>query len=144
MGHQWRLRISMIGKGAIRAAGRRRLSGASYTAEAVDFDGTNDYMTRGSLTGAADSKTGLISGWFHPASFATLQRAVWFDDSSTGLGIRQASSAIGSFLRSMTAGRTTSSSPIQGTGQRARSSFMMGLGRVRRIRPLDGRYLFLS
>lgn len=33
--------------------------------ESADFDGTNDYMTRGaSLTGAADSKTGILSFWF--------------------------------------------------------------------------------
>lgn len=32
---------------------------------AVKFDGTNDYMTRGAgLTGAADSKKGIISFWF--------------------------------------------------------------------------------
>ena len=30
----------------------------------ADFDGTNDYMTRGAgLTGAADSKTGILSLW---------------------------------------------------------------------------------
>lgn len=33
--------------------------------DSADFDGTNDYMTRGaSLTGAADSKTGILSFWF--------------------------------------------------------------------------------
>lgn len=38
-------------------------SGA-YTVEAVDFDGTNDYMTRGAdLTGNADGKVGLLSFW---------------------------------------------------------------------------------
>ena len=35
------------------------------TVDSADFDGTNDYMTRGaSLTGAADSKTGILSFWF--------------------------------------------------------------------------------
>lgn len=33
-------------------------------ADSADFDGTNDYMTRGAgLTGAADSKTGIFSCW---------------------------------------------------------------------------------
>jgi len=32
--------------------------------DAADFDGTNDYLSRGSdLTGAADSKTGIFSCW---------------------------------------------------------------------------------
>ena len=33
--------------------------------DGADFDGTNDYMLRGAgLTGAADSKTGILSVWF--------------------------------------------------------------------------------
>lgn len=37
---------------------------APYTANAVDFDGTNDYMLRGAgFTGAADSFTGIFSAW---------------------------------------------------------------------------------
>lgn len=33
--------------------------------DAADFDGTNDYMTRGAgLTGAVDSKKGLLSFWY--------------------------------------------------------------------------------
>ena len=33
--------------------------------ESADFDGTNDYMLRGgSLTGAADGKTGIVSFWY--------------------------------------------------------------------------------
>lgn len=45
------------------------LVGGSYaaalkTVNAVDFDGTNDYMTRGAgLTGAADSSRGIFSCW---------------------------------------------------------------------------------
>jgi hypothetical protein len=32
--------------------------------DAADFDGTNDYLSRGAdLTGAADSKSGIISAW---------------------------------------------------------------------------------
>jgi hypothetical protein len=37
---------------------------AGYTANAVDFDGTNDYLLRGAgFTGAADSSTGIFSAW---------------------------------------------------------------------------------
>lgn len=32
--------------------------------DSADFDGATNYMTRGALTGAADSKTGIISLWF--------------------------------------------------------------------------------
>jgi Concanavalin A-like lectin/glucanases superfamily len=36
-----------------------------YVARAVNFDGTNDYMTRGGgLTGAVDGKVGTCSCWF--------------------------------------------------------------------------------
>lgn len=36
-----------------------------YTPNAVDFDGANDYMTRGAdLTGNADSKVGTVSFWY--------------------------------------------------------------------------------
>jgi hypothetical protein len=31
--------------------------------ESADFDGTNDYMTRADLTGAADGKSGILSLW---------------------------------------------------------------------------------
>ena len=35
-----------------------------YVANAVDFDGTNDYLLRGSdLTGTVDSSTGILSAW---------------------------------------------------------------------------------
>lgn len=38
---------------------------AAYTANGVNFDGTNDSLARGAgLTGAADSKVGIISFWF--------------------------------------------------------------------------------
>ena len=37
---------------------------AGYVVDAADFDGTNDYMTRGAdLTGNADGKVGLLSFW---------------------------------------------------------------------------------
>jgi hypothetical protein len=38
--------------------------GAGFTVNAVDFDGTNDFLTRGAgLTGAADALTGIFSAW---------------------------------------------------------------------------------
>ena len=38
---------------------------AAYAVDAADFDGTNDYITRGAgWTGATDSSTGIISFWF--------------------------------------------------------------------------------
>lgn len=32
--------------------------------DAADFDGTNDYLTRSSFTGQANTKTGIVSVWF--------------------------------------------------------------------------------
>lgn len=38
---------------------------AQHLAPAVDFDGSNDYISRGAdLTGNADGKVGLLSAWF--------------------------------------------------------------------------------
>jgi hypothetical protein len=43
--------------------GSSPLAGA-ITCDSADFDGTNDYMTRGAdLTGSADGKKGIFSGW---------------------------------------------------------------------------------
>lgn len=42
-------------------------SGAAL-AEAIDFDGTNDYLLANSLTGAADSKTFTLSAWVWPSN----------------------------------------------------------------------------
>jgi len=37
-----------------------------FSANAVRFDGTNDFLTRGAgFTGASDNKTGLVSFWFN-------------------------------------------------------------------------------
>ena len=60
----------MIGSGAIRAAGRRRFSGAGYTAEAVDFDGSNDSMVVNSL-GESDTKIVSYSFWARWNAFTT-------------------------------------------------------------------------
>ena len=41
------------------------VSDGGYQVNAVDFDGTNDYLNKASgFTGASDSKTGIFSGWF--------------------------------------------------------------------------------
>ena len=40
-----------------------RLVSPTFTCDAADFDGTNDYMSRGALSGAVDSKKGLLSAW---------------------------------------------------------------------------------
>lgn len=49
--------------GAFRAAGSGN-GGAGYTTAAVNFDGTNDYITHSAdLTGAANSKLGILSAW---------------------------------------------------------------------------------
>lgn len=48
-----------------------------YQAVAVNFDGTNDYLTRGAtLTGAADSKLFTFFTWLNPSSSAATQRIV--------------------------------------------------------------------
>lgn len=43
--------------------------GGTYQANAVNFDGTNDYLTRGSdLTGSADGKEITLSFWYKPTA----------------------------------------------------------------------------
>ena len=39
--------------------------------ESATFDGTNDYMTRGALSGVSDSKTGILSAWVKPSTSGT-------------------------------------------------------------------------
>ena len=51
----------------------------------ANFDGTNDYMTRGAgLTGAADSKSGICSFWIKAGS---VQGVILFGTSTLGSGI---------------------------------------------------------
>lgn len=48
------------------------VASGAYTANAVKFDGTNDWLTRGAgLTGAADSPDLLVSFWVNPAAFSS-------------------------------------------------------------------------
>lgn len=56
-----------------------------YTAHAVNFDGTNDYLSRGAdLTGDADGKVGVFSAWI--------------DTTSDNIGVRQILVNSGGFL----------------------------------------------
>ena len=56
--------------------------------DAADFDGTNDYMTRGAgLTGAADSKSGIVSFWYRIDGGDGAQRYLMSADS--GIVIQQ-------------------------------------------------------
>lgn len=57
------------------AAQRSRRS--SYTAAAWDFDGSNDYSSRGDLTGASDSKQGTLSAWFRVDGGAGTRRTIF-------------------------------------------------------------------
>jgi len=52
-----------------------------FAVNAVDFDGTNDYLTRGAgLTGAADSSTGILSVWLRLDGGNGANMEVWCDD----------------------------------------------------------------
>lgn len=58
---------------------------ATYTANAVDSDGTNDHLrVEASPTGLADAKTGTVSVWFKPITDAAAARfiATWSDGTS--------------------------------------------------------------
>lgn len=80
----------MIGQNAIRSAGRRRFSGAAYVAEAVVFDGSNDYTERGAtLTGISDNTDGTISLWVLKPDTNDNVNNYFFDLSDTGgVGLR--------------------------------------------------------
>jgi len=53
---------------------------SAFTANAVDFDGTNDFLTRGAdLTGAADNDNGIISFWVRVDGGAGLDRVILAD-----------------------------------------------------------------
>jgi hypothetical protein len=39
-------------------------SAVSAAVDAADFDGTNDYLTKATMTGQAATKTGILSAWF--------------------------------------------------------------------------------
>lgn len=66
-------------------------------AEAIDFDGTNDYLSRASdLTGNADGKTFTFSAWLWLDSIAAGGQII-FGDVNSYLGVNVASSGINNF-----------------------------------------------
>jgi hypothetical protein len=83
---------------------------APYTANAVNFDGTNDYLTRGAdLTGNADGKEGIVSLWvnFAAAGNGAVQELFCSRD-ATNIGIQVVRLADNTFrlLGRATAGTT--------------------------------------
>lgn len=70
----------IVGRAALDAA-------ASYTAQGVNFDGTNDYLTRGAaLTGAASGKKGIVSFWFKMRGGNNADRSFLEPNAITGAG----------------------------------------------------------
>ena len=67
--------MSRLGLSGFPRSARAAAGGAASpdTANGADFDGTNDYLSISTLTGAADGKTGLFSCWVNTSSLATLQ-----------------------------------------------------------------------
>ena len=84
----------------------------------VDFDGTNDYATRGAgLTGAADSKTGIFSAWIRidsdtPAMFifgsVNFRFQVSYDDATDKFEVYGITAAAATALELRTASTYTS------------------------------------
>lgn len=72
----------MLGKNLIAAAGNGIATGD--VAEAIDFDGTNDALSRSSLTGNADSKTLTCSIFFYAASITGTDFLVSFRNNAAG------------------------------------------------------------
>ncbi len=67
----------MIGKYLQLAAGAS-LASTADNAEAIDFDGTNDYLSRASdLTGNADGKTFTFSAWVYVSSYSTATQRIY-------------------------------------------------------------------
>lgn len=64
--------------------------GAGFRVEAADFDGSNDYMTRGGgLTGAADSKQGIFSAWARVDGGDGAERTILSSETGSGAQINQ-------------------------------------------------------
>lgn len=63
---------------------------STYVAHGVNFDGTNDYLTRGAgLTGAADSKKGIVSVWWKVGGGDGNFRQIFEGPSGDGLQVSQ-------------------------------------------------------
>lgn len=95
-----------------------RPTAASYTATPVNFDGTNDYLTRGAgMTGAVDSKLWTGSFWFRRTGTIGEQRimtmpssaSVVFFVNSTNLLRFFSRDAIGNLALDINAGAVTDS-----------------------------------
>ena len=62
---------------------------SGYQSVGSDFDGTNDYLTRGAdLTGNADGKTGLLSFWIRPDVDATTLNIYTQDVAAGAFGLQ--------------------------------------------------------
>ena len=75
---------------------------SAYVATATDFDGTNDYMTRGAdLTGMADGRKGTLSFWVRfDGGDAALQNILFNTTGAAGFGIRKhTTNVMRTFLR---------------------------------------------
>jgi hypothetical protein len=76
---------TIVGVGSLAGDG----SAGGYTANAVHFDGTNDYLTRGAdLTGNADGKVGLLSVWVNLTGGDGVFKTVWASRIAGGAGPR--------------------------------------------------------
>lgn len=61
-------------------------SSSDLIVDAADFDGTNDYLTRGAaLTGVADGKSGILSYWFNPEG-GGITAVIFSNRNSAGTG----------------------------------------------------------
>ncbi len=78
-GHGW----ESMGKGASILHGQKT-EGNDYNINAVEFDGTNDYLTHGALTGAADTKSATISAWIKKPNDGNQLRIFSGDSASNG------------------------------------------------------------
>lgn len=94
-------------------------AGPSFPVDAADFDGTNDYMSRGAgLTGAADGSKGIFSFWFRMDGGDGISNRIM--EARNGLGdlciqfSRTAANKLNFFLRN--ADTTASLDVTSGTG----------------------------
>src|SRR3990167_5531955 len=73
---------------------------ALIAVDSADFDGTNDYMTRGgALTNIADSKSGIFSAWIRIDGGDGTQRIVASTDNSTFILFLQTNNKFEFFCR---------------------------------------------